>query len=96
MQTTLICFVLFVLAFNIYAQFSPDNGQILVNNQGSSQHLVSSDGGIAATNGQIMMKHTGEVIYKGPAPRPINQKGNRRRKRQQPGKCTNFVYDSFY
>ncbi|CAF1229589.1 unnamed protein product [Adineta steineri] len=84
MQTTLICFVLFVLAFNIYAQFSPDNGQILVNNQGSSQHLVSSDGGIAATNGQIMMKHTGEVIYKGPAPRPINQKGSRRRKRQQP------------
>ncbi|CAF1057668.1 unnamed protein product [Adineta steineri] len=96
MQATITCFVLFVLLSNIYAQFSPDNGQILVNNPDPSEHLVRSGGETAAANEQTMLKHIGKVTYKSPASRPIDQKRSRRQKREQPDSCTKSLYDDFY
>jgi hypothetical protein len=86
METTSVFFLLFIILFDIHAQVSSDNGQILINNQGSPGNLVSTDGGLANANGQITVGNTGRVTLSGPAPQPKDQTGRRRRKRQQPSK----------
>ena len=91
MQTAALFFLLLAIPFDIDGQYSTDNGEIVVNNQGLLDNLVSTGGGIAAANGQITVEHIGGVTLNGPAPRPKDRIGGRRRKRQQAGECSSFI-----